>query len=140
MSDEDGIRESIQRVAEALSTRDPALYGTAVTADLINMTLFGSGQEIVSTFSRQERLDQLEERFKTLAFDMQAAMKPLEIHISGDRAFVLVDGTLTYTPKEDSNEPGSQLRLDIYMFYWKDPVQGWQTERSMAVVRESTPL
>ena len=135
---EEGIRASIQRVADALSTRDPELYGTAVTADLLNMTLYGEGQEIVTTFGRQARLDQLKELFKDSRYDTQAAMTPLEIHVSGDRAFVLVDGTLTYVPREAGAGAGSRHRLDIYMFYWNDPEQGWQTERSMAVVREST--
>jgi len=141
LSDEDGIRDSIQRVAEALSKRSVDVYASAVTENLLNMTLYAPGQEIVTTYGRQARLDQLEQVFFTdTKFDTLAEMTPLEIHVSGDRAFVIVDGTLTYTPKVANTEPGRRHKLDIYMFYFKDPQKGWQTERSMAIVRETTAL
>ena len=140
-SEEDGIRDSIDRVAQALSQRSVEIYGSAVTENLLNMTLYAPGQEIVTTYGRQARLDQLEKVFfSDTKFDTLAEMTPLEIHVSGDRAFVIVDGTLTYTPKPGNTEPGRRHRLDIYMFYVKDPQQGWQTERSMAIVRETNTL
>ncbi len=138
---EDGIKDSIQRVAAALSKRSVDVYGSAVTENLLNMTLYAPGQEIVTTYGRQARLDQLKEVFfNDTKFDTLAEMTPREIHVSGDRAFVIVDGTLTYSPKLGNKEPGRRHKLDIYMFYFKDPKEGWQTERSMAIVRETKTL
>ncbi len=137
---EDGIRDSIQKVVQAINTQDLELYATAVTDDLLNMTLYGEGEEVISTFGRRARLEELAGLFKNAGVNRHAAMTPTEIHVSGDWAYVHVDGVLTFTPQDENSPPGSRHKLDIYMFYWKDPDQGWQTERSMAVVRESTTL
>lgn len=140
-TEEESIKDSINRVSQALSERSVEIYGSAVTEDLLNMTLYAPGQDIVTTYGRQARLDQLEKVFfSDTKFETLAEMTPLEIHVSGDRAFVIVDGTLTYTPKQGISDPGQQHKLDIYMFYFKHPKEGWQTERSMAIVRETKSL
>lgn len=138
-SEEEAIKECIQRVARAINTQDLELYGSSVSRDLLNMTLYGSGQDVVSTFGRKARQDELRTLFGNSGVTRHAAMTPLEIHISGDRAYVHVDGTLTFTPQDDSGR-GTRHRLDIYMFYLQDPAEGWQTERSMAVVRDTIEL
>ena len=134
-SAEDGIRANLARIAEAINSKDLDKYGDNVTSDLVNMTASLQG-EASSSVGSQARIDELRAFFETSPYTRHAAMDPLEILVDGDRAFALVKGTLSFTPKQGTELDEYTLTVDLHLFFRRVEEHGWQTERSMAIVRE----
>ena len=133
-SAEDGIRANIAQIVEAINDKDLDKYGSLVTPDLVNMTKHGLGGELISTVSRQERLDELRTSFRGTLYTSAITMQASEIFAEGDRGFARIDGTVKMTPKQ-TELSGFTQTVDLYLFYHKDKEHGWLTERSMAIMR-----
>lgn len=133
-SAEDGIRANIAQIVEAINDKDLIKYGSLVTPDLVNMTKHGLEGELISTESRQARLDELKTSFEGALYTSAITMEASEIFAEGDRGFARIDGTVSLTPKQEKMSEFSQA-VDLYLFYRKDKEHGWLTERSMAIMR-----
>jgi hypothetical protein len=133
-SEEDEVMANLTRIYEAVNEKDLDKYRDNVTVDLVNMTRHENG-DVTSTVGAQTRLDELETFYETSPYTRNALMVPVEILVDGDRAFALIDGTLKFIPKPKTAVRGYTLKVDLYLFFHKVKEYGWQTERSMAVVK-----
>lgn len=136
---EEGIRESLRIVTRAYNEHDPELYIRATTEDLLNMTVQEvGGRDVIATFDRSARLEELAEKWANPAFEGSATVEPNEIYVAQDRAFAIFDVNQTFTPKP--GQPGKIIDrfLQLYLFLKDEPGVGWKTERSMTIVRSST--
>jgi ketosteroid isomerase-like protein len=134
-SAEDLIRANIAQTVEAINSQDLEKYARLATVDLVNMTKYGIDGDLISTVGRQVRLDQLEANFANNPYTTTATMTPIEILAQGERGFARIDGSLRMTPKQSGDLKAHTMKLDLYLFYLKHGEHGWQTERSMAIVR-----
>lgn len=138
-SDTAAVAANIAGIAAAVNGMDLEKYGSLVTDDFVNMNQDLDGK-VTTTVGRQARLDVLERSFRHNPFNIHAEMIPREISIAGDRAFARIDGTLTLTPKENTDSAGFSLTVDLHLFYLKDHELGWRSERSMGYERARKEL
>ena len=77
---------------EAINDKDLIKYGSLVTPDLVNMTKHGLEGELISTESRQARLDELKTSFEGALYTSAITMEASEIFAEGDRGFARIVG------------------------------------------------
>ena len=138
---EEGVKESLRQIQQAFNEQDLDIYARNVTEDLLNMTVYEvGGRDVVVTYSREERLAELASIWEARPFVGTAEVKATEIYVVKDRAFATYDVLQKFKSKHDLDDSDMERRLELFLFLKEEPGVGWQTERSMTVVRSQTSL
>lgn len=132
---ENGIRENVTAIANATNRQDLDSLGRPVTGDLLSMTVYEVGGPAGTTFGCVSRLDQLQVFLLAGEFSRISDMHPVEVFADEERVC---------SPKQLLNtrrKIGCWTPLLRSVFssctssMQKNAEEGWQTERSISVVR-----